>query len=82
MGAVVALFKMRAKGGSSAGADVSEGSALRGGERMPPLPEELLFVLAKDIGDFEPMFSHRWRPSSWEWSMGLSCRLSNGLGME
>jgi hypothetical protein len=71
MGAVAALLDVGTEGGGSASADVSEGSALRGGERMPPLPEELLFVLAKDIGDFEPMLDHRCRPSSWERSMGF-----------
>jgi hypothetical protein len=79
---VVALLEVRAESGGAAGADVSEGSALRGVEHVPPSPEELLFVLAKDIGDFEPMFSHRCRPSSFEWSMGFGCRLSNGLGVE
>jgi hypothetical protein len=56
---VVALLEVGAEGGGTAGADVSEGSALRGVEPVPPAPKELLFVLAKDIGDFEPMFSHR-----------------------
>ena len=64
VGAVVALLEVGAESGGAAGADVSEGSALRGIERLPPLPEEFLFVLAKDIGDFEPMFAHRCRPSS------------------
>jgi hypothetical protein len=41
----------------SARADVSECSALLGMEHMPPLPEEFLFVLAKDIGDFQPMLA-------------------------
>jgi hypothetical protein len=80
MGTLVALFQVRAKSRGAARADVSECSALRGMEHMPPLPEEFLFVLAKDIGDFQPMLAHRCRPSSFEWWMGLSWRLSNGLG--
>ena len=80
MRTLVALFQVRAKSRGSARADVSEGPALPGIEHMPPLPEEFLFVLAKDIGDFEPMLAHRCRPSSFEWWMGLSWRLSNGLG--
>jgi hypothetical protein len=78
--ASVALLQVRAKSGGSACADVSECSALMGIQHMPPVPEKLLFVLAKDIGDFQPMFGHRCRPSSFERSMGLSWRLSNGFG--
>ena len=80
MGALVALFDVCTKSSGSACADVSECSALLDIERMPPLPEELLFVLAKDIGDFQPMFDHPCRPSSLEGKMGLSWRVSNGLG--
>ena len=80
LGASVALLQMRTKSGGSACADVSECPALMGIEHMPPVPEKLLFVLAKDIGDFQPMFGHRRRPSSLEMSMGLRWRLSNGFG--
>ena len=45
--------------------------------------KELLFVLTKDIGDFEPMIHHRWRPSSPEVVDGLQLqrveRAANGL---
>ena len=57
---------MRAEGSGAARADVTECSKLMGGEDMPPLLEELLFVLAKDIGDFQPMFDHSCWPSSLE----------------
>ena len=74
------LFDSRAEGGGSACADVPERLALVGRESMAPSRQELLLVLAKDIGDFQPMFGHRCRPSSLERSMGLSWRLSNGFG--
>lgn len=77
---LVALFHVRAKSGGSARADVSECSALLGIEHMPPLPEELPFVLAKDIGDFQPTSDHPCRPSPLEGKMGLSWSVSNGLG--
>jgi hypothetical protein len=67
VGTLVALFQVRAQSRGSACADVSECPALLGIEHMPPLPEEFLFVLAKDIGGFEPMLAHRCRPSSFEW---------------
>ena len=80
-GAVIALLDVSAEGGSSACADVPECSKLMGAEGMTPSLEEFLFVLTKDIGDFEPMFAHRFRVSSLEPSIGLSWRASNGLGV-
>jgi hypothetical protein len=35
-----------------------ECTALRRAQTMSPLGHELLFVLTKDIGDFEPMLGH------------------------
>jgi hypothetical protein len=58
MRAVIALLQMSAKRGGAACADVPEGSQLMGRERVTPSLEELLFVLAKDIGDFQPMSAH------------------------
>jgi hypothetical protein len=81
MGAVVALLHVSAESGSSACADVTECSELMGGKGAAPSLEEFQFVLAKDIGDFEPVFGHRCRPSSLDRSMGLSWRASNGLGV-
>jgi hypothetical protein len=37
---------------------MSRNTALVAGQCMSPLGHELLFVLAKDIGDFEPMLGH------------------------
>src|SRR5215470_6202377 len=54
----VALLDMGAESGCAACADVTEYTALLAGQRMSPLGHELLFVLAKDIGDFEPMLAH------------------------
>ena len=58
MRAVIALLRMGAQRGGAACADVPECSQLMGRECMAPSLEELLFVLAKDIGDFEPMSTH------------------------
>lgn len=77
--AVVALFPASAESGGSACADVAEGLALLGREGVAPAGQEFLFVLAKDIGDFQPMWGHRCRLSSSERSMGFSCRASKGL---
>ena len=54
----IALLDMGAESGRAACADVTEYTALLAGQCMSPLGHELLFVLAKDIGDFEPMLGH------------------------
>ena len=54
----IALLDMGAESGCAACADVTEYTALLAGQRMSPVGHELLFVLAKDIGDFEPMRGH------------------------
>ena len=68
---------MAAEGSGAACADVTECPQLRSGETAL-LAEELLFVLAKDIGDFEPMPAHSGSlPSA---SVGaFSVSASNGL---
>ena len=81
LGTVVTLFQACAERGSAACADVPECLALVGRQRIAPPREELLFVLAKDIGDFQPMLVHRCRPSSSERSMGFSGSASKGLRM-
>jgi len=80
MRTLIALFHVRPEGGGAACADVSECSALLGIEHIPPLPEEFLFVLAKDIGDFKPILDHPCRSSTLERKIGLSWSVSNGLG--
>ena len=77
---MVALFDVRAEGGGLACADVSENSKLMVGNYVAPSLEKFLFVLAKDIGDFEPTFDHSCRPSSAPW-IGFSWRASKGLGV-
>ena len=63
MPAVIALLHLRAEcGGAAARADVSECLPLLGRQYISPAMEELLTVLAEDIGDFQPMFRHRRRP--------------------
>src|SRR5947199_4785639 len=68
---VVTLFEARAESGGATGADVSEHFALGRGERASPAGEEFLCVLTKDIGHFQPMFSHDWGALSPVLSMGL-----------
>jgi hypothetical protein len=63
VGTVITLLEACAQSGGSACADVPERLALVGRESMAPSRQELLLVLAKDIGDFQPMFHHRRRPS-------------------
>jgi hypothetical protein len=55
---VITLLEACAKSGGATGADVSEYFALRSGKRVSPASEELLGVLTKDIGDFQPMLRH------------------------
>jgi hypothetical protein len=56
--AAVALCKASAEGGGSTGADVPEYLALLSGQSMSPSGKELLLMLAKDIGHFQPMTRH------------------------
>jgi hypothetical protein len=51
----IALLEVGAESGRAACADVT---ALLGGQFTSPPSHELLFVLTKDIGDFEPMLCH------------------------
>jgi hypothetical protein len=80
MRAMIALLQMSAQHCGAARADVPEGSQLMGRERVAPSLEELLFVLAKDIGDFQPMFGHGCCGSPFIWWMGFSSSASKGLG--
>jgi hypothetical protein len=61
MGAVVALLYELAQRGGAARADVPEGLSLLRGEQVSPTIQKCLPVLSEDIGDFQPMLSHRWR---------------------
>jgi hypothetical protein len=79
--AAIALLDVSAEGGGAACADVPECPELLGREDMAPTPKEFLFVLTKDIGDFESPCTHLCRPSFVEQSSGLSWRASNGLGV-
>jgi hypothetical protein len=77
---VIAAQNVSAGGFGLACADVPECPPLV--ERQTPIPiiGAFLFVLAKDIGDFRPMFVHSGSVSP-EDSSGLSFRASNGLGV-
>src|SRR3954454_3220314 len=79
MGAVVALPYVCAKGGGAARADIPERLPLLGRQYISPALEEFLTVLAEDIGDFQPGFRHRFRPSA-EYSTPFSWSASKGLG--
>ena len=63
MTALVALFEMAAEGRGAARADVAKSFMLLWRDRVPPLRQKLLLMLANDIGYFEPMFGHLRRPS-------------------
>ena len=80
MRAVIALLQMSAKRGGAACADVSECPQLLGRKHMAPSLKELLFVLAKDIGDFKPMIGHCCCGSFFLERMGFKASASNGLG--
>jgi hypothetical protein len=56
--AAVALCKASAERCGSTGADVPEYFALLSGQSMSPSGKELLLMLAKDIGHFQPMTRH------------------------
>jgi hypothetical protein len=58
MRTVIALFQPGATSSRSAGADVPEYLALLGREQIAPASKEFLFVLAKDIGNFDPVRVH------------------------
>lgn len=61
--AVVALLYVCAERSRAARADIPENLLLLGRQHISPALEEFLTVLAEDIGDFQPMFRHRRRPS-------------------
>ena len=79
VGTMITLLEACAQSGGLACADVPERLALVGRERIAPPRQELLFVLTKDLGDFQPRLHQRWWPSSWDLSMGLSRSASKGL---
>jgi hypothetical protein len=54
----ITLLEAGTESGGATGADVSEYFALRSGERLSPAGKELLCVLTKDIGYFQPMLRH------------------------
>jgi hypothetical protein len=76
---VVALFEARAESGGTTGADVMEYFALSSGQRVSLARKELLFVLTKDIGHFQPMLCHDCGSESPVLSIDFSCRASKGL---
>lgn len=62
--AMVALLYTGAERGGAACADVAECLELLARQHIAPAIQELLSVLAEDIGDFQSRFAHRWRASS------------------
>lgn len=79
MRAVITLLDVAAQCGGATGADVVEGFALPGRDNMSPLPEEFRSVFTNDIGQFEPMFGHRLRPSPSEIHRSRIGNSSKGL---
>ena len=55
---MITLLEARAESGGPTGADVPEYFALRRDKRVSPAGKELLCVLTKDIGNFQPMLRH------------------------
>jgi hypothetical protein len=53
--ATIALMEASTESSGATGADVPEDLALLGRKPMPPTGKELLSVLTKDIGHFQPM---------------------------
>ncbi len=76
---MVAFLEMTAQGGRAADADVTESFPLLWGDGVSPLLQELLSMFAKDIGYFEPMFSHRLLPSPSGVKNSTIVRSSSGL---
>ena len=74
------MFEVGAKSGGAACADVAEYPALLAGQSMSPGGEKFLFVLTKDIGDFQPRFGH-FRRGSLSRVTDESSRASKGLRM-
>jgi len=63
VGAMIALLDAGAKRGGSACADVAECLELLARQHIAPALQELLSVLAEDIGDFQSLVAHHWRAS-------------------
>jgi hypothetical protein len=63
MAAPIALFEVTAERRSAARTDVAKRLMLLWRDRVSPLRQKLLLMLANDIGYFEPMFGHLRRPS-------------------
>jgi hypothetical protein len=79
MGAAIALLDVAAESGGAASADVSQSFPLMGRHGVAPAAQELLLVLAKDIGHFEPMLCHLLLPSPSEVRTSGMGRSSSGL---
>ena len=77
----ITLFDVAAQGSRPADSNIMESFALLGGDGVPPLIQELLSMLTENIGDLEPIFVHRLRPSPSEVSNSRNSRLSMGLGV-
>lgn len=56
--ALLYVLRVTAKSGGAAVADCLESFSPMSADYTAPLCEELFFILAEDIGHFEPMFSH------------------------
>ena len=79
MRTMLAFLYVAAQCGSAAGDDVTESFPLRWGDDVSPLLQEFLAIFAEDIGHFEPMFSHRLRPSPSGVKVSQIARSSKGL---
>jgi hypothetical protein len=55
----VELLHMAAQDRCSAVANIREGFSLLTGQHLAPMGQKIVFVNAENIGQFEPMFTHR-----------------------
>ena len=69
MAAGITLLQVRAQGDSATDADIPQSFALGRRDGVPPAAQELPSVLAKHIGDFQPLLPHLLRPSPSEVSL-------------
>jgi len=79
MAAPITLFEVTAERRGAARADVTKSFMLLWRDRVSPLRQKLLLMLANDIGYFEPMFGHLRRPSPSGRCGLFSLRRSRGL---
>jgi len=80
--ALLHILPMAAQGSGAAVTDRVESFSLTGTDHMSPFREELFFVRAEDIGDFEPVLSHFFGTVSLARTRSSEPSISSGLLVE